>query len=212
MNKEDLIQMMFAMEEEDKIKTVWEPNSILYYGPDTRVICFSSEVNSTTSTALISQLMHLNYVDTEATIAIHLNTEGGSLTDALAIYDCITQMSNPVVIQTTGLCASAGLIILSAADYRVATPNTCFFYHQPVVDGSGITSSSEMKQFSDHYSASKDIADKILLKRSKMKKSVWNKYFEGKTAYWFDTEKALEYKLIDQITESDKIDFEIKKL
>ena len=210
MSKEELLQMLFALEEEQKINTVWEPNSILFYGPDTRMISFNQDVNSQSATSLISQLYHLNHLDTEDTIGIHLNTPGGNLTDALAIYDCITQLPNPVIIQTTGLCASAGLLILSAGDYRVATPNCNFFYHEPVVDGSAITSSSEMNEFASHYANSKIIADKLIQKKAKIKKSIWNKYFEGKTSYWFDSQKALEYNIIDKISESDKIDFKIK--
>ena len=61
MNKEDLIQMMFALEEEDKIKTVWEPNSYLYYGPDTRVICFNSDVNNNTSSICSSILNEVRF-------------------------------------------------------------------------------------------------------------------------------------------------------
>lgn len=210
MNKEELIQMLFALDEQEKINTVWEPNAILYYGPDTRVVAFNQEINAQSTTSLISQLYHLNHIDSEETIRIHLNTPGGNLTDALAIYDCITQLTNPVIIETTGLCASAGLIMLSAADYRISTPNCTFFYHEPIIDGSAIVSSSEMNEFAFHYTNSKQIADKIIKTKTKIKRGVWNKNFEGKTSYWFDSKKALEYNLIDKISESNKINFEIK--
>lgn len=209
-NREDLIKFLLE-EKEPVINDVFQMNQLGYYGSDTRTLLLSGEINTESTSVLISQLMHLNHLDIDGCIYLHLNTEGGSLTDALAIYDCITQMSSPVVVRVFGLCASAGLIVLSAGDYRIATPNCQFFYHEPIIDGSSINSLKDMNAIANHYLSAKDIADNILVKRSKIKKSLWKKDFEGKTSYWFGSEKALEYKIIDLISESDKIKFEVVK-
>ena len=72
--------------------------------------------------------------------------------------------------------------------------------------------SKRTKEFKSFVNVIEDARiDKLIQKKSKIKKSIWNKYFEGKTSYWFDSEKALEYNIIDKISESDKIDFKIKK-
>lgn len=209
-NKEDIIRFLLD-EKESTINNVFQFNQVGYYGPDTRTLLLNGEINTESTGLIISQLMHLNHLEPDACIYLHLNTEGGSLTDALAIYDCISQISSPVLIRVFGLCASAGLIVLSAGDFRVATPNCQFFYHEPIIDGGGINSLKDMNSIANHYTVSKDIAENILLKRSKIKKSLWKKDFEGKTSYWFGSKKALEYKFVDLISKSDKIKFEVVK-
>ena len=182
-----------------------------YFGADTRSIPFFTEVNQESALLLISQLKHLEELERDKPITIFLNSPGGSLTDALAIYDIITQLSCPVVVHTMGLCASAGLLILSAADYRVASPNTTFYYHQPVMDGSHINSMDNMNHLNEHYNYCKEITDDIIKSRTKIKKTVWNKNFEGKTNFYFNSDEAFGFKLIDLISESVKLDFEIQK-
>jgi|11BtaG_2_1085332.scaffolds.fasta_scaffold00356_2 ATP-dependent Clp protease protease subunit len=182
-----------------------------YFGADTRSVPFFTEVNQDSALLLISQLKHLEELDKEQQITILLNTPGGSLTDALAIYDVITQISCPVVVHTLGLCASAGLLILSAADYRICSPNTTFFYHQPVMDGSHINSIDSMSHLNDHYSHCKELTDDIIKNRTKIKKSLWTKNFEGKTNFYFNSDEALAFKLVDIVSQSSKLDFEIQK-
>tara|TARA_B100000902_G_C27257753_1_gene888873 strand:- start:264 stop:896 length:633 start_codon:yes stop_codon:yes gene_type:complete len=183
-----------------------------YYGSDTRTLPFFNNVTKETALLLISQLKHLEELDSESPITIMLNTEGGSLTDGLAIYDTITQLSCPVIVHTLGLCASAGLLILSAGDYRLSSPNTTFYYHQPVMADSMINSMQNMNELNDYYSNCKDITDGIIRARAKIRKSLWTKNFEGKTNFYFDAETALSFNLIDSVTESKKLDYEIEKV
>ena len=182
-----------------------------YFGADSRALPFFNNVNKDTALLLISQLKHLEELDAEKPITIMLNTQGGSLTDGLAIYDVIVQLACPVIVHSLGLCASAGLLILSAADYRVASPNTTFYYHQPVIEDSMINSMQNMNELNDYYSNCKEVTDDIIRIRAKLKKAIWKKNFEGKTNYYFDSDTALSFNLIDSITESNKLDYEIEK-
>ena len=182
-----------------------------YFGADSRTLPFFSNVDKHTALLLISQLRHLEEMEPEKPITIMLNTQGGSLTDGLAIHDTITQLACPVIVHALGLCASAGLLVLSAADYRVASPSTTFYYHQPVVEDFMINSMQNMNELNDYYSNCKEVTDNIMRARAKIKKSVWTKNFEGKTNYYFDSETALSFNLIDSITESNKLDYEIEK-
>jgi len=191
--------------------SVTSPYEHRYFGESTRSLSFFGEVETTKAELFISQLLHLEELDPEEPITVFLNTEGGSLMDALAIYDAIRICSCPVIIISTGLCSSAGLLILSAGDFRMATSNTVFFYHQPIVANSTIDSISSMNAFKDHYIYCQEIADNIIKTKTRIKKSIWNKFFEGKTSYYFDALKAYEYNMIDQIVESRKVKFKIKK-
>jgi len=190
---------------------IWDPHEHKYFGPSTRSLAFFGDVNEDRSRLLISQILHLEQLSETEPITIFLNTQGGSLTEGLAIYDIIKQVSCPVIIAATGLCASAGLLILSAGDYKLASPNTIFFYHQPVMSDSSVTSTNDMISFSDHYNNCKEVADNIILKNSKMKKSVWNANFKNKTSFYFNSEQALSFNMINDIVESRKIKFKITK-
>lgn len=204
-----MIEMLMDESPQDFVS--WNPYEPKYFGSNTRSLSFFGEVTEHKTEAIISQLMHLEHLSEEDPITIFLNTEGGSLTDGLAIYDCITQLSCPVIILATGLCSSAGLIILAAGDYRMATPNTIFFYHQPIVSTGAVNSTQDMASFNEHYLHCQTVADTIIKQKSKIKKSDWNKHFHGKTSYYFDANIALSFKMIDDITESKKIKFKIRK-
>jgi len=189
----------------------WFIGETKFFGPSTRALMFTTEVNSETAALIISQLLHLEELDPQEQITLYLNTEGGSLTDGLAIYDCITNLSCPVVIVATGLCASAGLLILSAGDYRAATANTTFFYHQPILGDSHINSSADMESLNNHYAYCKGKADDIIKKRTKMKKTTWDKHFKDKTSFYFTPEEAVEFKFIDKVMPSRKAKFKIEE-
>ena len=204
-SKKDILQQILTMEELE----VWHPLEYKYFGPTSRSISLFGEINRDNALLLISQLLHLEEEDSEEPVTIWLNTDGGSVTDGLAIYDAIVNASFPVLVYTTGLCASAGLIILSAADYRYASQSCTFYYHQPVMDHVAVNSGKDMDEVQRYYNYNKDKMDKIIRERAKMKKTVWNKNFQGRTTFYFSSDEALEFKLIDKIAESRKVEFEI---
>lgn len=205
--KESIVEELFSTNDIN----VWDPHEHKYFGPTTRSLVFYGDVNEDRARLLISQILHLESLSEEDQITIYLNTPGGSLTDGLAIHDVIKEVSCPVIIIAQGLCASAGLLIMAAADYKAASKNTTFFYHQPVVADSSINSMNDMLSFHNHYEYCKDVSDSIILESSKMRKNLWNKFFAGQTSFYFDTKKALEFKIIDEIVSSRKLNFKIKK-
>ena len=210
MNKDNLKEILLqsVLQEDNQ---VWHPSEYKFFGPSTRALNFSSEVISETITPLISQILELEQMDPEEPIYLYLNTEGGSLTDGLALYDTIKNVSCPVIVIVTGLCASAGLVILSAADYAMATSNSVFFYHQPIISPGPINSVSDMQSLSSHYDYCSTVADDILKKKTKMKKTIWNNNFKDKTSFYFDADKALEFNLIDSLVKSRKVKFKIER-
>ena len=191
----------------------WAPFETKYFGPSTRALSFFKEVDAESALVLVSQLEHLAYTDPEAPITLYINTPGGSLTDAFAIYDCIVNLSCPVLIISTGLCASAGLLILLAGDYKLATVNTTFFYHQPVfTQTSSVSSSKDMETLSSHYKHCQEKVDKVLKSTCSITAAQWKKNFNNSTGYYFDTTQALKYKLINKVITPDKVEFEIDEV
>ena len=205
-SKQDILQQLLLMQDIE----VWQQFETKYFGSTTRNIAFFGPVCKETTLPFISQLLHLSEEDPEEPIVVWLNTEGGSLTDGLAVYDTIVNLSCPVLVYVTGLCASAGLIILAAADYRAATKSATFYYHQPVIEDNMINSIKDMDELQKYYQTCKQQMDAILRNKSKMKKPLWNKNFEGKTSYYFFSEDALRFNFIDKIIASSKVDFELE--
>tara|TARA_Y100000034_G_C6796589_1_gene357060 strand:+ start:322 stop:951 length:630 start_codon:yes stop_codon:yes gene_type:complete len=185
-----------VLEEEPTIIEIWTPGDILYYGPTKRTIPFIGEINQESSLPFISQLLELEAREPGVPITVHLNTEGGSLTDAFATYDAMRSITSPLIVITTGICASAGLLLLSAGDARFATENTLFFYHQPILPLEGLMSREQVDQTKLSYYRVQDSYDETLMKRCKIKKSVWKKEFTGRIAKNFNAQEALEYGFI----------------
>lgn len=177
---------------------VWTPGDVVYYGPASRTLCLYGEICRDSALVLISQILELENRET-APIKIHLNTDGGSLSDSLAIYDCIRSITSPVMIIATGTCASAGLLILSAGDVRLATENCLFFYHQAILPGETITSKEQIESIGDAYELCQTRYDSILKSRSKMSKTLFNKEFQGKVSKYFTSSEAAKYKLVDGV-------------
>ena len=148
--KQSFLEDLFSTKEIE----IWDPHEHKYFGPSTRSLAFYGDVNEERARLLVSQILHLESLSEEEQITIYLNTPGGSLTDGLAIYDVIREVSCPVIVIAQGLCASAGLLIMAAADYKAASKNTIFFYHQPVVSDNSINSMNDMLSFSTHYELS----------------------------------------------------------
>lgn len=184
--------------DELEYKHYWNSTDIKFFGSSNRTISFFQPITKDTALVLISQLYELDSLDS-APIYLVLNTDGGDVDSSLAIYDCIRGLDSPVICLTTGICASGGLIILSACDYRVSTENCLFFYHQPVLDGFEVQSVVQSQSTQALYKHYQETMDNLIKTRTKISKKNWNEFFEGKTSFYFAAKKALEFGFIDSI-------------
>lgn len=176
----------------------WGPDTLTFYGPESRAILISGPITQEQANCVISQMLELTSDSTEEPIFVYINTDGGEMVAGLAIYDMMRITPCPVVTLVVGACHSAGLFILQGGDRRGATPHASFFYHEPI----GFNQAHNERASSDNndtYKHLRSCMDTILQTRSKISKTVWKRDFEGRTAYTFDTTKALEYKLIDEV-------------
>ena len=188
---ETLMQMQMAQS--------WSPNDILYFGPLRRAVALYGPVVRETTFPLVSQVLELEQQQPGVPIRFHINTEGGSLSDALALYDALRGVSSPIITVTTGMCASAGLLLLSAGDLRLATPNAVFFYHEPILPLEEINSLKNLNQTSEAYRMCKDTYESIIKTRTGITDKVWKKEFDGETSKYFNADQALKYNFIDDI-------------
>jgi len=179
----------------------WQPNLFVFYGPDSRSILLTGEINEELSGAICSQIQELSSISDVEPIHLYINTGGGNLIDAFAIYDCLRSVPNPIVTIVNGGCYSAGTLILMAGDVRVAMPNSSFFYHEPIVNLIDVDSPQKFESMYAFYKWCRDRMDKIVRKRTGLSKKKWNKKFSNTTSYYFDSKEATKNGFIDAIME-----------
>ncbi|MDD6022975.1 MAG: ATP-dependent Clp endopeptidase proteolytic subunit ClpP [Oscillospiraceae bacterium] len=98
-----------------------------------RIIMLSEEVNSTTASLIVAQLLYLEGQDPDKDISFYINSPGGSVTDGMAIYDTMQYIKCDVSTICIGMAASMGAFLLSAGakGKRLALPNAEIMIHQP---------------------------------------------------------------------------------
>ena len=98
-----------------------------------RIIILSEEVNSTTASLIVAQLLYLEAQDPDKDIQFYINSPGGSVTDGMAIYDTMQYIKCDVSTICVGMAASMGAFLLSSGTRgkRLALPNAEIMIHQP---------------------------------------------------------------------------------
>ena len=98
-----------------------------------RIIFLSEEVNDTTASLVVAQLLYLEAQDPDKDIQVYINSPGGSVTAGMAIYDTMQYIKCDVATICVGLAASMGAFLLSAGTKgkRMALPNSEIMIHQP---------------------------------------------------------------------------------
>lgn len=212
MDKAELLSMLSSMQDHDEnsMKHYWGPNDIKFFGSTNRTIAFFDRIHSDSALILMSQLYELDNLNTDP-IYLLLNTEGGEVDASFAIYDCIKSLESPVIILTIGLCASGGLIVLAAGDYRISSPNCLFFYHQPIMSEFEVQSTEQVRSTESLYRHYQETMDTAIKKRTKISKKLWNDNFEGKTSFYFSSKQALEFGFVDDLEVETQKDFKFKK-
>ena len=98
-----------------------------------RIVMLSEEVNATTASLIVAQLLYLEAQDPDKDIQFYINSPGGSVTDGMAIYDTMQYIKCDVSTICIGMAASMGAFLLSsgAKGKRLALPNAEIMIHQP---------------------------------------------------------------------------------
>ena len=98
-----------------------------------RIIILSEEVNSTTASLIVAQMLYLEAQDPDKDIQFYINSPGGSVTDGMAIYDTMQFIKCDVSTICVGMAASMGAFLLSSGTKgkRLALPNAEIMIHQP---------------------------------------------------------------------------------
>ena len=104
-----------------------------------RIIILSEEVNSTTASLIVAQMLYLEAQDPDKDIQFYINSPGGSVTDGMAIFDTMRYVKPKIRTVCLGMAASMGAFLLMAGEpgMRMALPNSEVMIHQPSGGASG---------------------------------------------------------------------------
>ena len=162
-----------------------------------RIIFLSDEVNDTTASLVVAQLLFLDSEDPDRDINLYINSPGGSVTAGMAIYDTMQFTKADVSTICVGMAASMGAFLLSsgAKGKRFALPNSEILIHQPLGGTQGQT--TDMKIHVERMLKIKDNLNKILSENTGKPLDVIKADTERDN--FMSAEEALEYGLIDDI-------------
>ena len=172
-----------------------------------RIIFLSDEVNDTTASLVVAQLLFLEAEDPDKDIHLYINSPGGSVTAGMAIYDTMQYIKPDVSTICIGMAASMGAFLLNAGakGKRFALPNSQIMIHQPLIGGNGIQGqATDIKIVAENLLKTKERLNRILAENTG--KSIEEIYRDTDRDNFMSAQEALDYGLIDSIiTRSDSI-------
>ena len=162
-----------------------------------RIIFLSDEVNDTTASLVVAQLLFLEAQDPDKDINFYINSPGGSVTAGLAIYDTMQMISCDVQTYCVGQCASMGAVLLAAGapGKRYSLPNSRIMIHQPWGGAEGTAADINIQ--AKEIIRLKGILNGILASHSGQ--SVKRIEKDTERDFFMSPEEALEYHLIDKV-------------
>ncbi|MBE6535203.1 MAG: ATP-dependent Clp endopeptidase proteolytic subunit ClpP [Ruminococcaceae bacterium] len=164
-----------------------------------RIIFLSDEVNDTTASLVVAQLLFLEAQDPDKDISFYINSPGGSVTAGMAIYDTMNYVKCDVSTICIGMAASMGAFLLSAGakGKRIALPNSEIMIHQPLGGARG--QATDIKIQADLILRTRDNLNRILAENTG--KSIEEIARDTERDNFMTAKQALEYGLIDKIFE-----------
>ena len=164
-----------------------------------RVVFLCDEVNDTTASLVVAQLLYLEAQDPEKDIHLYINSPGGSVSAGRAIYDTMNYIKCDVSTICIGMAASMGAFLLSAGakGKRIALPHSEIMIHQPLGGMQG--QASDIKIHSDHILRTRETLNKILAENTGKDLAQIEKDTDRDN--FLTAQEALEYGLIDKVIE-----------
>ena len=165
-----------------------------------RIIFLGEEVNETTASLVVAQLLFLESEDPNKDIHLYINSPGGMVTAGLAIYDTMQYIKCDVSTICIGLAASMGAFLLSggAKGKRYALPNAEIMIHQP--SGGAKGQATEIQIAADHILKTRQKLNQILAENTGQPLEVINADTERDN--FMTAEEAKAYGLIDEVIKS----------
>lgn len=162
-----------------------------------RIIFIGSPIDDGVANAIIAQLLFLESDNQKEDIKMYINSPGGSVSAALAIYDTIQYVRADVQTICVGMAASAAALLLAAGTKgkRMALPNSEVMIHQVLGGASG--QATDVDIHARHILKTRDRLNKILAKHTGQKLSKIQ--IDTERDYFMSADEALKYGIVDKI-------------
>lgn len=165
-----------------------------------RIIFLGEEVNETTASIVVAQMLFLEAEDPEKDISLYINSPGGSVTAGMAIYDTMQYIKCDVSTICIGMAASMGAFLLAGGQKgkRYILPNAEVMIHQPLGGAKGQASDIEIA--AKNIIRTKEKLNKILSENTG--KSYEQVCKDTDRDNWMSAKEAVEYGLVDSVIEN----------
>ena len=164
-----------------------------------RIIFLSDEVNDTTASLVVAQLLFLEAEDPDKDIHLYINSPGGSVTAGMAIYDTMQYIKPDVSTICIGMAASMGAFLLNAGakGKRFSLPNSEIMIHQPLGGAKG--QATDIEIHAKWILKIKERLNKILSERTGQ--PIEKIQEDTERDNFMSAQEAKEYGLIDEVIE-----------
>ena len=162
-----------------------------------RIVMLSEEVNDTTASLIVAQLLYLEAQDPDKDIQFYINSPGGSITSGMAIYDTMQYIKADVSTICIGMAASMGAFLLSAGakGKRLALPNAEVMIHQP--SGGSRGQATDIQIQAERILKMKKNLNRILAENTG--KSLEEIERDCERDYFMSAEEAVTYGIVDKV-------------
>ncbi|MCR5668254.1 MAG: ATP-dependent Clp endopeptidase proteolytic subunit ClpP [Lachnospiraceae bacterium] len=165
-----------------------------------RIIFLGEEVNETTASLVVAQMLFLESEDPTKDIHLYINSPGGMVTAGFAIYDTMQYIKCDVSTICIGMAASMGAFLLAGGTKgkRLALPNAEIMIHQP--SGGAKGQATEIEIAAENILKTKRKLNEIIAANTG--KTVEQVAADTERDKWLSAQEALEYGIVDKIIES----------
>ena len=167
-----------------------------------RIIFLGGPIDDNVANIVIAQLLFLENEDPKKDIKLYINSPGGSVTSAMAIYDTMNHVKPDVSTVCVGIAASAAAVLLSSGEKgkRFCLPNSEVMIHQ--VMGGVEGQASDIAITAKHILRTKEKLNRILAKNSGKTPAQIEK--DSDRDYYMTADEAKKYGIIDEIIVKSK--------
>ncbi len=162
-----------------------------------RIIMLYDQVNDTTASLIVAQMLYLEGQDPDKDISFYINSPGGSVSAGMAIFDTMRYIKCDVRTICQGMAASMGAFLLAAGTKgkRFALPHSEIMIHQPL--GSAEGQATDILIHADHIAKTRKTLNTILSEQTGQPLEVIERDTERDN--FMSAEEAAKYGLIDQV-------------
>ncbi len=162
-----------------------------------RIIFLGSPIDDAVANTVIAELLFLDSQNRKEDIRLYINSPGGSVTAALAIYDTMQHIKPDVSTICVGMAASAAALLLAAGakGKRMALPNSEVMIHQVLGGAEG--QATEVEIHAKHILKTRDRLNRILAKHTAQKLPKIEK--DTDRDYFMTADEAKAYGIVDKV-------------